>query len=111
MEAWGSRPGRPGTWEVSALQKPRRELLFFANPARCSFAAPQHGARAADPGALLRRAVPLLLAGLRGDAGRGGRGQREERTQDLWSRAIPGNAQSGLGQADRQPGLKVTLYF
>lgn len=40
-----------------------------------------------------------------------GRGKRERRTQDLWSRAIPGSAQSGLGQADRQPGLKVTLYF
>lgn len=71
VKAWGGPPGRPGIWKVSPP--------LFCSRSRFSFATRQHGARAADPGVFLRRAVPLLLAGLRGDAGSGrARAERRE---------------------------------
>lgn len=90
----------------------------FWSRARSSSSALQHGCPAADPAALLRCAVPLLLAGFRGEAGLGS-GRAEGRANAGRSATLPRpparvSCNSGrcplpsraLGHADRQRALQ-----
>ena len=117
----GGPPGRPGAGAgpLGAGAGPPRAGGRKYPPARfrgsAGFACAQlhHGTAAADSRAVLRCAVPLFLAGLRGDSGGAAsagawrtraEGRASKGRRDRKSREIPGAARRGLGQADREPG-------